>query len=446
MVAINFNKAIMHRVPTYDEIIKETITHPTDKIQLPDRMATRLRNLPQLTRFDDVDSLDLRSEQDKIAKQKLQDLTLHTNLPQGQTMSLARATTQSHAAGGESDYATDESSLSSSTYHSAVPLRRPSHLPEGLSIGTRSAPAHPSDPPPRSMIPLNHYMNTQSDPSQPAAIYEDELGPLFPNDQPAGSYGNLFGARHPRTLAIAGPGVGQASSALALTTNNIQSSDHQHAVYTNAYQQHRQRRALDQQRVAQQQADASLQSQTSTVPMLGDWLHVQPQYIAPVQPTITRMNTDPIQPTITRMNPAPILHRIGGITDSSEADETSMRAGTQRIKTSTRERQSSSAAAAQPAASSSSAAAAAPAPAPAAPNGKQPTPSKISNKQLIIQLERAATNGVLQGKQLEQFLAKSSVIQGFTRMGFPPGPFDLHFFTHYTNSMCMVRNLQKHDS
>ena len=55
MVAINFNKAIMHRVPTYDEIIKETITHPTDKIHLPDRMATRLRNLPQLTRFDDVE-------------------------------------------------------------------------------------------------------------------------------------------------------------------------------------------------------------------------------------------------------------------------------------------------------------------------------------------------------------------------------------------------------
>ena len=61
----------MHRVPTYAELIKETITHPTDKIHLPDRTATRLRNLPQLTRFDDVDSLDLHTEQDKIATQRL---------------------------------------------------------------------------------------------------------------------------------------------------------------------------------------------------------------------------------------------------------------------------------------------------------------------------------------------------------------------------------------
>ena len=48
MAALEYNKSIMHRVPTYDEIIKEAITRPTDKIQLPDRTATQLRNTPNL--------------------------------------------------------------------------------------------------------------------------------------------------------------------------------------------------------------------------------------------------------------------------------------------------------------------------------------------------------------------------------------------------------------
>ena len=91
MVAINFNKAIMHRVPTYDEIIKETITHPTDKIQLPDRMATRLRNLPQLTRFDEV---DVNSDHDSIQAHRAQLLSTQAGLPPGGTMSLAHAATE----------------------------------------------------------------------------------------------------------------------------------------------------------------------------------------------------------------------------------------------------------------------------------------------------------------------------------------------------------------
>jgi hypothetical protein len=37
---MDFNKAIMHNVPTYDEMVRETITHTTDKIELPDIMAT----------------------------------------------------------------------------------------------------------------------------------------------------------------------------------------------------------------------------------------------------------------------------------------------------------------------------------------------------------------------------------------------------------------------
>ena len=69
---MDFNKALMNKQPTCDELVYETITHPTDKIKLPDRMATILRNTPQLTRFDDASFLDLNEEQDKINRQRVQ--------------------------------------------------------------------------------------------------------------------------------------------------------------------------------------------------------------------------------------------------------------------------------------------------------------------------------------------------------------------------------------
>jgi hypothetical protein len=68
---IDFNNAFMHKQPTYDEMVHETITHPTDKIGLPDRMATILRNTPQLTRFDDDSFLNLNEEQGKITQERM---------------------------------------------------------------------------------------------------------------------------------------------------------------------------------------------------------------------------------------------------------------------------------------------------------------------------------------------------------------------------------------
>ena len=49
MANIAFEKAIMHRVTTYAELVYDTKTHTTDKIALPDRMATQLRTTNQLT-------------------------------------------------------------------------------------------------------------------------------------------------------------------------------------------------------------------------------------------------------------------------------------------------------------------------------------------------------------------------------------------------------------
>ena len=78
MGADSFIKSQMHRMPTYDEVLYDTVLHPTDKIALPDRMATQLRNTHQLTRFDEVDETpDLAGEQAKIAKERLRQAALH---------------------------------------------------------------------------------------------------------------------------------------------------------------------------------------------------------------------------------------------------------------------------------------------------------------------------------------------------------------------------------
>jgi hypothetical protein len=68
---MNFNKAVMHKVPTNDEIIRDTVIAPKDRIALPDRMATQLRNSPQLTRFDDESDLNLADDHDKISKERV---------------------------------------------------------------------------------------------------------------------------------------------------------------------------------------------------------------------------------------------------------------------------------------------------------------------------------------------------------------------------------------
>jgi hypothetical protein len=69
-------KETYHRKPTYAEIVKEAITNPTDKIALPDRQATQLRNTPQLTRYDDESMLDLNSDNKHIMMEQMKQIAL----------------------------------------------------------------------------------------------------------------------------------------------------------------------------------------------------------------------------------------------------------------------------------------------------------------------------------------------------------------------------------
>ncbi len=69
-------KETYHKRPTYAEMVKESITNPSDKIALPDRQATQLRNTPQLTRYDDESLLDLNSDNQHIIIEQLKQITL----------------------------------------------------------------------------------------------------------------------------------------------------------------------------------------------------------------------------------------------------------------------------------------------------------------------------------------------------------------------------------
>ena len=93
MGADSFIKSQMHRMPTYDEVIYDTVIKPTDRINLPDRTATRLRNTHQLTRFDEVDETpNLGAEQDKITQERLKHLALQgMGVGPDETVALKRA-------------------------------------------------------------------------------------------------------------------------------------------------------------------------------------------------------------------------------------------------------------------------------------------------------------------------------------------------------------------
>ena len=70
------NKAQMHQRPTYETLVRDKILEPKDKIALPDRTATILRKTQQLTRYDDVEFLDLEKDNENIAKEQAQQATI----------------------------------------------------------------------------------------------------------------------------------------------------------------------------------------------------------------------------------------------------------------------------------------------------------------------------------------------------------------------------------
>ena len=92
MGVVEFSIREMHRVRTYDEIIHDDVLFPKDRIALPDRMATQLRNLPQLTRFDEIDpTAEMAEQNETMAKVRAMALAFQNMMGPGDTRSVRRA-------------------------------------------------------------------------------------------------------------------------------------------------------------------------------------------------------------------------------------------------------------------------------------------------------------------------------------------------------------------
>ena len=59
-------KETYHKRSTYDELVVETITNPTDVIALPNREATIIRSDPRMTIFDDEAFFNFDDESKQI--------------------------------------------------------------------------------------------------------------------------------------------------------------------------------------------------------------------------------------------------------------------------------------------------------------------------------------------------------------------------------------------
>lgn len=90
----NIEKQSMHHRPSYDELL-DSILHPKDKIDLPDRRASQLRKMQQLSMFDDISFLDLREQQENIAKEQTQQINLNRIIDSANTSAAAVKATQS---------------------------------------------------------------------------------------------------------------------------------------------------------------------------------------------------------------------------------------------------------------------------------------------------------------------------------------------------------------
>ena len=80
LVIMSLYKETYHKRSTYDELVVETITNPTDVIGLPNREATTIRSDPRMTKLDDEGFLTLDDENKKIQAAIFKQQTLRTQL------------------------------------------------------------------------------------------------------------------------------------------------------------------------------------------------------------------------------------------------------------------------------------------------------------------------------------------------------------------------------
>ena len=67
---MNLNEDTYHKRSTYDELVIETSTNPTDTIELSDRVASILSKSQKPTELDDEDFINLDEDNKKILTYK----------------------------------------------------------------------------------------------------------------------------------------------------------------------------------------------------------------------------------------------------------------------------------------------------------------------------------------------------------------------------------------
>jgi hypothetical protein len=193
---MNLNKLEYHKRPTYAELVRDTITNPKDKIALPDRYATQLRNTPQMTRYDDESFLDLTQDNKTIMVERMKQQTFRQQVAatKNKTHTMERETNTDPP---------DEPMPASTASGSGGP--RPPPPDEPMPASSSSGPPPPRPPPPANAHKMaggvnaqgsmhgrsqdeatlpNHSTHPPPPPPPPAAAAAVPSGPIRPTLEP----------------------------------------------------------------------------------------------------------------------------------------------------------------------------------------------------------------------------------------------------------------------
>jgi len=89
---ISFQKSTMQKRPTFEELLNDTVLNPKDKIALPNRQATQLRNTQYLSMWDDPTFLDLDEQAKNITINQIHNNELKTIIQSSTHTTLAEET------------------------------------------------------------------------------------------------------------------------------------------------------------------------------------------------------------------------------------------------------------------------------------------------------------------------------------------------------------------
>ena len=159
---MNLNKLEYHKRPTYAELVRDTITNPKDKIALPDRYATQLRNTPQMTRYDDESFLDLTQDNKTIMVERMKQTTMRQQVAASKTKTHTMeketnteaadeqmpASSSSSSGGGPPPPATGHKLFGGVNSQGAMPPKHatPKQKPEETALPAHSQPPPPTPP------------------------------------------------------------------------------------------------------------------------------------------------------------------------------------------------------------------------------------------------------------------------------------------------------------